>query len=132
VLAALGLEHAQTATNSGILTAGDRKLPAPRQAAEKSLGLLQRTAGSFLISGGCVSCHAQNLTGMAVSVARANGFKVDETAAADQLKSAKLQWASAEQPFLQRMDPGGAVDNLMYSACSSPPKRPRLTVPLTP
>jgi ankyrin repeat protein len=115
VLAALGIEPAQAATNAAIVTAVDRKLPAPKQAAEKSLALLQRTAGSFFIAGGCVSCHAQNLTGVAVGIARANGFKVDEAAAADHLKSTKLQWAAFEQPFLQRMDPAGAVDNLTYS-----------------
>jgi hypothetical protein len=48
-------------------------------------------------------------------LARANGIKVDEAAAAAQLKAVKLQWAAFEQVLLQRMDPPGAVDTTMYS-----------------
>lgn len=115
VLAALGIERAQTAVAPVLAAAADREPLTPHQAVEKSLALLQRTGGSFFTEGGCVSCHAQNLTGMAASAARANGFKVDEAAAAEQLKTLKLQWASFEQPLLQRMDPPGGVDQLMYA-----------------
>ena len=115
VLTELGVPHSTIASSPAFANVDDRKPPSARQAVEKSIALLQRTAGSFLITGGCVSCHAQNVIGVAVGIGRENGFNVDETAAAQQLRAAKLQWAAAEQPFLQRMDPGGAVDNLMYS-----------------
>jgi ankyrin repeat protein len=85
-----------------------------REAAEKSLALLQHTGGTFLREGGCVACHAQNLTGIAVSVARANGARVDEATAGEQLKTVKLQFASADQILLQRMDTPGGVDLVMY------------------
>jgi len=115
ILAALGIDREQATMPSTVVFAGDRKLPTPRQAVEKSLPLLQRTSGSFFTTGGCVSCHAQNLTGMAVSVARSSGFPVDEAAAAEQMKTLKLQWASSEQPLLQRLDPPGAMDQLVYA-----------------
>ena len=115
VMDALGIDHKQVAAAAFALPAGDSKLPSPKEAAAKSIALLQRANGNFFQEGGCVSCHAQNLTGLAVSVARANGIKVDETAAAAQLKTVKLQWAAFEQVLLQRMDPPGAVDTTMYS-----------------
>ena len=115
VLEALGLPKEQVAAAPVMLPAGETKLGSPKEAAAKSLALLQRTSGSFFNEGGCVSCHAQNLTALAVAVARANGFKVDEAAAAEQLKSVKLQWAAFEQVLLQRLDPPGAVDTIMYA-----------------
>jgi len=115
VLEALNLERKQVAVEPSIVLAADQKHASPREAAEKSLALLQRMAGSFFMTGGCVSCHAQNLTGMAVSVARTKGLKVDEAIAAEQIKGVKLQWAAFEQVLLQRMDPPGAVDTIMYS-----------------
>jgi ankyrin repeat protein len=115
VLDALGIDRKQVALAPAAVAAVDIQPSRPKQAAEKSIALLQRTGGSFMKEGGCVSCHAQNLTGLAVSVARANGIKVDEAAAAEHLKSVKLQWAAFEQVLLQRMDPPGAVDTTMYS-----------------
>jgi ankyrin repeat protein len=115
VMDALGIEHKEVAHAAGALQVGESKLPNPKEAAAKSIALIQRTSGSFFQEGGCVSCHAQNLTGVAVTVARANGIKVDEAAAAAQLKTVKLQWAAFEQVLLQRMDPPGGVDTTMYS-----------------
>ena len=51
-------------------------------AAARSIALLQRSSGSFFKDGGCGSCHAQNLTGVAVAAARANGIPVNEEALA--------------------------------------------------
>ena len=91
-------------------------LPRPKEAAAKSIALIAANQRQLSFKeGGCVSCHAQNLTGLAVAVARANGIKVDEAAAAEQLKAVKLQWVAFEQVLLQRMDPPGAVDTTMYS-----------------
>lgn len=114
ILKALGIEEKQ-ASAPAVIPAGENKSVSPKEAVGKSLSLLQRTSASFFTEGGCVSCHAQNLTGMAVSVARASGFHVDEAAAAELLKSVKLQWSSFEQVLLQRIDPPGAQDTIMYS-----------------
>jgi Squalene-hopene cyclase C-terminal domain len=115
VLELLGVEHKEVAAAAEVIPSGDSKPASPKEAAAKGIALMQRASGSFFQTGGCVSCHAQNLTGVAVSVARANGIKVDEAAAAAQLKTVKLQWAAFEQVLLQRMDPPGAVDTTMYS-----------------
>jgi ankyrin repeat protein len=115
VLDALGIEHKDVAIAAVLVPAGESKLASPKEAAAKSIALLQHSSGDFFKEGGCVSCHAQNLTGLAVSVARVDGIKVDEAAAAAQLKTVKLQWASFEQVLLLRMDPPGAVDTTSYS-----------------
>jgi len=105
----------QRADAMAVRAVDDAKLPTPRQAAEKSLALVERMAGTFFVQGGCVSCHAQNLAGMAIGVARANGIPVDEQTAAEQLKTVKLQWASADQILIQGMNVPGAMDTVMYS-----------------
>ena len=50
-------------------------------AIRRSLPLLQRTAVQFYRKSGCVSCHHNSVTQMAVAAARAQGFPVDERAA---------------------------------------------------
>jgi ankyrin repeat protein len=113
VLDALGIEHQEVA--SVVVPPSDSKLATPKEAAAKSIGLLQHSSGAFFQEGGCVSCHAQNLTGLAIAVARSRGIKVDEVSAASQMKAVKLQWGAFEQVLMQRMDPPGAVDTTMYS-----------------
>ena len=115
ILAALGMDKAHASLTPAIVAADDRKLPTTREAVEKSLPMLQRTSASFLKEGGCVSCHNQNLTAMAVSVARTNKLAVDDATATMQSKTVRLQWASFEPLILQRVDPPGAMDTLMYS-----------------
>jgi ankyrin repeat protein len=50
------------------------------------LAVLQRADSSFVPKAGCFSCHNQSLAAMAVALARKNGFRVDEQAAARQVK----------------------------------------------
>jgi ankyrin repeat protein len=112
VMKVLGVRPTQASVP--VVTA-DSKLSTPKQAAEKSVALLQKTANTFFAEGGCVACHAQNLSGMAASVARANGLRVDQAAVAEQLKAVKLQWISADQILIQGMNVPGAMDTVMYS-----------------
>jgi ankyrin repeat protein len=49
-----------------------------RQAVEKSLPLLQKSAATFAARRGCISCHHQALVAMTVGLARKRGFEVDE------------------------------------------------------
>jgi Squalene-hopene cyclase C-terminal domain len=77
--------------------------------------VLQRTSASFFNEGGCFACHAQNLTGIVLNAARANGFKVDEAVAAGLARGVRIGWSSFEQPLLQRMDPPGGADMLDYA-----------------
>jgi ankyrin repeat protein len=115
ILGALGIDKVHASAAPAILATDDRKLPTPREAVEKSLPMLQRAGASFLKEGGCVSCHNQNLTAMAVTLARANKLAVDDAAAAMQSKTVRLQWASFEPLIMQRVDPPGTMDTLMYS-----------------
>ncbi len=113
VLDALGLPPAKA---PALINASTEKLPDLRDAVRNGLALLQKTSDSFLITGGCVGCHAQNLSGLAVSAARANGFGVDEKSAKDQSEAARLSFVSQEQLLLQAIAPPGDFDVIMYSA----------------
>ncbi|MEO8027942.1 MAG: ankyrin repeat domain-containing protein, partial [Bryobacteraceae bacterium] len=113
VLEALGLPPAKSP--GAVMTPAGRKVPELRAAVNTSLALLQTKGDSFLAGGGCVACHAQNLAALAVSAARTQGFPVDEKIAKDQTDAARLFWVSQEQTLLQRIDPGGAAETLMYS-----------------
>lgn len=92
-----------------------RKSIDPKSSVEKSVALLQSTSNKFVSTGGCISCHAQNLTGMAVNVARANGATVDGKLDAEVARSTVLFHAGGEQMFLQLVDPPGAVHTMEYS-----------------
>jgi ankyrin repeat protein len=86
-----------------------------RAAIAKSVALLQRSSTEFFKESGCVGCHHQNFTAMAVGAARKVGAPVDEAAAEEQLKVVKTQWMGAQEALLQRLDPPGASDTLGYS-----------------
>ena len=95
--------------------------PAPvelRPAVERSVALLEKTSAEFFVTGGCVSCHAQNVTDLAVAAARAKGIAVDEKAALERLKMTKAEWGPAAPMLLERMDPPGAPDTELYAIAS--------------
>jgi ankyrin repeat protein len=80
-----GVELARRETVAPTLTIRDA-----REAVEKSVGLLQKSTVTFLREGGCVSCHAQNITSIAVAAARAKGLRVDEAAATEVARGTRL------------------------------------------
>ena len=86
----------------------------PKPAAARSIALLQQSSGSFFKEGGCGSCHAQNLTSMAVNAAAASHLPVNPEARAAELKGVQLAFAGFAQPLLQRGDPP-VVDILLYA-----------------
>jgi hypothetical protein len=57
-----------------------------RSAVERSLPLLQKTDAQFASNSGCVSCHNNSLTAMAVSWARRRGLSADDSMAAAQVQ----------------------------------------------
>jgi ankyrin repeat protein len=69
-------------------------IPAPKpgpavsvQAAiRRSLPIMQRADEGFSSKSGCVSCHSESLAATAMGMARARGFRVDETSAQKQRK----------------------------------------------
>ncbi len=59
---------------------------------DKSLPLLQSSATTFSERSGCISCHHQSLTSMAVALAQERGFAAD-------LKSAQAQAEAVHKPI---------------------------------
>lgn len=115
VFKALGMPAAATLTAVPIAAATQQNNADVKASVEKSLALLQRTNGKFINTGGCISCHAQNLTGVAVSAGRTNGAKVDEQADGEMARATLLFRGSGEEMFLQLLDPPGAVHTTEYS-----------------
>ncbi len=114
VMQALGVKRAEP-VEAAVLPVHDARATDTKAAVVKSIALLQRVHADFMKTGGCFSCHAQNLTAVAVNAARSAGVPVDEAGAAEQVKALRLFLASAEQPLLQRADPPGAPDTLEYA-----------------
>jgi ankyrin repeat protein len=83
-----------------------------RPAVQRAVGLLEKSSWQFFQSSGCVSCHAQSMTDMAVAEARAKGIRVDENATRERAKM--VQAIYPPEPLLERMDPPGAEEQLAY------------------
>lgn len=75
-----------------------------KAAAERSVALLQKTGPEFFRKSGCVSCHHQTVTALAVSEARRRGLTVDEKTAREQLQITALTIKSYRTRQLQRAD----------------------------
>jgi len=55
-------------------------------AIQRSLPIMQRADEGFSSKSGCVSCHSESLAATAIGMARARGFRVDETSSQKQRK----------------------------------------------
>jgi len=86
-----------------------------RSGAAAGIALMEKTSSSFFKTGGCVSCHAQNITALVVATARANGLPVDETAAAERDRTLRALWTGRVDSLLQRLDPAGDLDTTEYA-----------------
>jgi ankyrin repeat protein len=86
----------------------------PRAAVARSLPLLQRTDVTFLRKAGCVSCHNNSLTAMAVARARTNGLQVDDQIARKQLASIGGYIESWRERVLQGEGIPGLSDTISY------------------
>lgn len=98
----------------------------PMQSIESSTALLQRTSTEFFRQSGCVGCHHQPFTVMAVSAAKAHGARVDENALREHVQMMDSEATGFQEPMLERVDLGGLSDPPMYSllaraAASTPP-----------
>jgi hypothetical protein len=89
-----------------------------RSAVETSVAIVQRSATRFFNEAGCVSCHHQNFTTLAVAAAREAGIRIDEAAAAEQRKIVITQFAGLRNRLLQRLDPGGGLDLTLWTLSS--------------
>jgi ankyrin repeat protein/mono/diheme cytochrome c family protein len=92
--------------------------PAPagsvRAALMRSIAPLQRADVAFLDKAGCVSCHNNSLTAMAIAAARANGIPVDNGTARRQLQSIAAFLNANRERGLQGIGIPGGQDTAGY------------------
>jgi ankyrin repeat protein len=58
-----------------------------QNAVQDSLPLLQRSDATFSAKAGCISCHNNSMSAMALGLARTRGFGIDEKSAAAQVRT---------------------------------------------
>jgi ankyrin repeat protein len=85
-----------------------------RAAVQRSIPLLQRTDVAFLQKSGCVSCHNNALTAMALSVAKRNGFSIDNQTAQQQLQRIDAYLAARRERTLQGLPIQGLWPPVAY------------------
>ena len=84
----------------------------PRAAVERSLPPLREASTNMLPRGGCVACHAQPLTGIAVNLARGRGWTT-ATASSESSQGA-VQQGAVTPALIQLRDGGGLPDGVLY------------------
>ena len=83
-----------------------------RTAVEKALPLIQKADLNFTQKSGCISCHNEALTELAMSAARNNGLHVDEDSAKLQIKRTMAFFEEWRERLLQGVAPGGVAYTL--------------------
>jgi ankyrin repeat protein len=86
-----------------------------RSMIQSSVSLLQRSSTEVTANGGCVNCHHQVFTGMALAASREKSIPIDELAAAEQLKAMVVSLRGRENTAVQRVDSGGGLDSAIYT-----------------
>jgi len=87
----------------------------PREAVAKSLAASRGPATKFLATGGCVSCHAQHLNGLAVAAAKPAAIPADYDLEAREAHTTAVMRGSIEQQLFQVQDPPAGVDSQQWS-----------------
>ena len=88
-----------------------------RAAAEKSLALLQECGPKFFAASGCIACHQQSVTSLAVAEAKQRGLKVDEPTAREQILVTAFTVKTYRERYLERVDhPAGSAPGVGYIA----------------
>jgi hypothetical protein len=75
-----------------------------RVAAQKSVDLLQSCDAEFFRRTGCIACHQQSITAIAVAHARKRGIPVDESTAEEQQNISSIVLRGLRDRSLQRVD----------------------------
>src|SRR5258706_4866617 len=112
--AALQALNLKPAAPMAAIKISDSKTTDVKAAVERSIALLEKASAKFLVEGGCVGCHAQNVTDIAVNAARSHGARIDEGALAERKSSVKGFLGPAGPALLERADPPGSPDTLIY------------------
>jgi ankyrin repeat protein len=89
--------------------------PNNRVAVERSLKLLNTVSDSFLSTGGCMSCHAQNLTAFVSDVAGQHGYPMNAAKQSGLANGLKQFFSGSRDGLLARQDPPGGMDTLNYA-----------------
>jgi ankyrin repeat protein len=88
---------------------------ASHEAITKALAGAQGPATKFVQTGGCVSCHAQHLNGIAVSAASEKGIHAYYELETREARVTALLRGGLEQQLFQVQDPTAGVDALQWS-----------------
>ena len=83
-----------------------------RPVVQNTIALIEKSSTQFFAISGCVSCHAQSMTDLAVGEARQKGVPMDMKAAEDRFRMLKAIYPP--EPFLERFDAAGAQEQLAY------------------
>ena len=112
--AILSLFGLPPSTLSASLPAADVRRSA-REAITKALAVSRGPATKFLATGGCPSCHAQHLNGLAVSAAKPLGIQADYELEAREARATAILRGGIEQQLFQVQDPAAGVDSQEFS-----------------
>ena len=110
------LKEAGARPGSARTEAPHTDLQKPREAPHamlQSVALLQRSSAEFFRQSGCVGCHHQPATAVALRAARKAGLKVDESAARDQAELLRLNWELSADDMLQGIHRGGGSERIV-------------------
>jgi Ankyrin repeats (3 copies) len=120
ILPLFGLSPSQPA--AATLAAPRRSV---REAIDRALAVSQGPASKFLGAGGCVSCHAEHLNGIAVSAAKPLGIKADFELEARESRITATLRGGIEQQLFQAQDPAAGVDAQQFSLHANVRRRNR-------
>jgi len=87
----------------------------PREAIGKALAVSQPAAANFVMTGGCVSCHADHLNGIAVSTAKPLGIRADYPLEDSRASATATLRGLLDQEMFQLQDPPPGVDGMEFS-----------------
>jgi ankyrin repeat protein len=104
VAAPAGVDALKVARTDAAGTAVPKPTIDARTGAERGIALLETSSRKFFETSGCVACHHQNITDLAVGEARAKGLKIDPAAIGERLKM--LSAAPPPQILYERLDIG--------------------------
>jgi ankyrin repeat protein len=96
-----------------------------REAISKSLATTQGPATKFLATGGCLSCHAQHLNGLAVAAVKPLSIPADYELEAREARTTAILRGSIEQQLFQVQDPSAGVDSQQFSLMQVPARESR-------
>lgn len=86
-----------------------------REAIAKALSVSQPTAAKFVMTGGCVSCHADHLNGIAVSAAKPMGIPADYKLEDGRAAATATLRGLLDQEMFQLQDPPAGPDGMEFA-----------------